>query len=277
MSDQDIPNSVDECRAILKRYHQAREQSRKLHGHREQLDDKITDLTHQIDVDRQLFLEERVSELGKLLSAKQALMQKLKQTKLEVDHWLDAVEEMEERSRLITDRLVDLLFRDDPSSEAEYEKLHDRQNAAEQASMQLAALQKTLTKAIENLRYADENASTALLNGILRFLYFWRTPTHVISLHLDQANSALQEILNELKIQEEWLSPADGIALQRVAQALLDQSQTRWSFRTIQEVYTPLRLELEELSKHISQAQIKAEQAAKETYDHLQTWLLGNE
>lgn len=276
MPDHDIPSSIDECRTILRRYHQAREQSRKLRDHRDQLDDKIEDLTRQIDTDRKLFLDEHLSELGKLLSAKQALMLKLKQTKLEVDHWLDAVEEMEERSTLITERLVDLLFKDNPKAEAEYERLRNQQNIAEHSSTQLSALERTLAKAIDNLRYADEIASAALLEGILRFLYFWRTPTRMISLHLDQVNEAAKEI-HETKIHTDWLSDADSSRLKEIAQTLLAQSESRWSFRTIQEVYRPLRLDLEELSKHVAKAQGHAEEAAKSTHEHLQGWLLGKD
>ncbi len=276
MPDQEIPSSIDECRAILRRYHQAREQSRKLHGHRDQLDDKIADLAHQIDADKKLFLEEHAGEMGKLLSAKQALMLKLKQTKLEVDHWLDSVEEMEERSTLITHHLVNLLFKDNPNAEAEYERLSAQEQTAEHASTQLSTLQRTLTKAIDNLRYADEIASTALLDGILRFLYFWRTPTRMVSLHLDQVNEAAQEIL-KTNIHKDWIPDTDSTQLKETAQALLTQSESRWGFRTIQNVYRPLRLNLEELSKHVARAQFQAEEAAKSTHEKLQTWLLGKD
>ncbi len=276
MTDRDIPNSVEECRAILRRYHQAREQSRKLHGHRDSLDDKIDDLTHQINADRKLFLEERSNELGKLLGAKQALMLKLKQTRLEVDHWLDAVEEMEERSNLITERLVDLLFSDDPKAEEEYHLLKKTQIDSEHAVAQLSKLTRNMSRIVDNLRYANEIASGALGRGMLRFLYFWRTPTRIAGAHLEQVNTAAVE-LTHCKPIEPWLANSDFNHIQTIAQALIRHYDSQWGFRTIQEVYTPLRIELETLQQKTTDILLKTEQAASNAHEQLQTWLLGRE
>ncbi len=268
MSDRDLPRSVEECRATLKRHYQAREQSQKLQNHRIQLDDKIDELAHQIDADRKLFLKEHANEMGKLLGAKQSLMLKLKQTRLEVDHLLDAVEEMEERSGLVTERLVDLLLKDDPSAEANYNSLQAHKDDAKGAAQQLSALVQALASVLDRLRLADQTTHKA--TGIWRFLSLPRDP----SPHLHQVQAAAAALTN-FKIPEPWLSAADSAQLETIAQAISKQTDHQANFQIQQKACASLFLELEELYQKARQAQASAEQTASTAQEKLHLWLLG--